>query len=312
MISGYGTTPAPSPRMNLPSRRTVLAGIGLMLLSVTLFSLNDAVGKWLVRGYPVGEALMIRSLTALALLAPFLWREGVAAFTAAPRPYLQILGAAISTTEVVCFFWSVGSLPLADVMTFYLSGPIYVTALAPFVLHEHVGWRRWAAVLVGFAGVLLALKPSAAALTAPALVALMGSLLYAGLLIMTRVLRNTANVVLVSSQVATTAIFGLAMAPLGWVTPPAGDLALMVLFGVLAMGGLACLNMSLKRAAASVVVPFQYTMIVWGVVLGFIVFGDQPRAHVLAGAAIIIAAGLFIFFREQRVAAPKDTVTLPP
>ncbi|HEV3184780.1 MAG TPA: DMT family transporter, partial [Xanthobacteraceae bacterium] len=296
---------------NLP-RGTVLAGIGLMLLSVSLFSLNDAVGKWLVKGYPVGEALMIRSLTALALLAPFLWRAGISVFTAAPRPRLQVLRAAISTTEVVCFFWSVGSLPLADVMTFYLAGPVYVTALAPFVLHEHVGWRRWAAVLIGFAGVLLALNPSAAALTAPALVALAGSLLYAVLLIMTRMLRNTANVVLVSSQVATTAIFGLAMAPLGWVTPPAGDLALMVLFGVLAMGGLTCLNMSLKRAAASVVVPFQYTMIVWGVVLGLLVFGDEPRLNVLAGAAIIIAAGLFIFFREQKVARPHETIAPRP
>lgn len=286
--------------MSNPSRKATFAGIGLMLLSVSLFSVNDAVGKWLVAAYPVGEALLIRSLVALALVAPFVWRQGVAAFTAAPRPRLQVLRAAISTTEVVCFFWSVGYLPLADVITFYLAAPIYVTALAPVALGEHVGWRRWAAVLVGFAGVLLALKPSGAALSAPALVALTGSLLYAGLLILTRVLRNTANAVLVSSQIASTGLFGLLAAPFGWVTPSPGDFALMVLFGVLAMGGLACLNLALKRTAASVVVPYQYTMIVWGVVLGLLIFGDKPRAHVIAGAGIIIAAGLFIFFREQR------------
>jgi drug/metabolite transporter (DMT)-like permease len=283
-----------------------------MLLSVSLFSLNDAVGKWLVKAYPVGEALLIRSLVALALLAPFVWREGRAAFAAAPRPRLQAVRALISTTEVVCFFWSVGYLPLADVITFYLAAPIYVTALAPFVLGEHVGWRRWAAVLVGFGGVLLALDPSAAALSAPALVALAGSLLYAVLLILTRVLRNTANVVLVSSQIATTAAFGFVMAPFGWVAPPPGDFALMVLFGTLAMGGLACLNLSLKKAAASLVVPYQYTMIVWGVVLGLLVFGDKPRAHMLAGAAIIIAAGLFIFWREQKVEAREPpSLSLP-
>jgi drug/metabolite transporter (DMT)-like permease len=286
--------------MSNPSRKATFAGIGLMLISVSLFSVNDAVGKWLVAAYPVGEALLIRSLVALALVAPFVWRQGVSAFTAAPRPRLQVLRAAISTTEVVCFFWSVGTLPLADVITFYLAAPIYVTALAPVALGEHVGWRRWAAVLVGFAGVLLALKPSGAALSAPALVALTGSLLYAGLLILTRVLRNTANAVLVSSQIASTGVFGLLAAPFGWVTPPPGDFALMVLFGVLAMGGLACLNLALKRTAASVVVPYQYTMIVWGVVLGLLIFGDKPRAHVIAGAGIIIAAGLFIFFREQR------------
>jgi drug/metabolite transporter (DMT)-like permease len=118
--------------------------------------------------------------------------------------------------------------------------------------------------------------------------------------------------VLVSSQVMTTAMFGVVMAPFGWVTPPVGDFALMVLFGVLAMAGLACLNLSLKKTAASVVVPYQYTMIVWGVVLGLAVFGDTPRANVLAGAGIIIAAGLFIFFREQKVATTEPpSLSLP-
>lgn len=297
--------PNDSP-MTPTSRKATIAGIGLMLSSVSLFSMSDAIGKWLVGGaYPVGEALLIRSLVALALVAPFVWRDGISAFTAAPRPRLQVLRVAVSTAEVVCFFWSVGTLPLADVITFYLAGPIYVTALAPFVLGEHVGWRRWAAVLVGFMGVLLALKPSSAALTAPALVALLGSLLYAVLLVLTRMLRHTANAVLVSSQIASTALFGLAMAPLGWATPPLADFALMVLFGLLGMGGVACLNMSLKRAAASVVVPYQYTMIVWAVVLGLLVFGDAPQAHVTAGASIIIAAGLFIFFREEKAARPE-------
>lgn len=298
--------------MTSSARGNVLAGIGFMLLSVMLFSLNGAIGKWLVAAYPMGEALLIRSLTALVLLAPFLWRAGLSAFTTAPRPRLQVLRATISTIEIVGFFWSVAYLPLADVITFYLAVPIYVTALAPFVLNENVGWRRWAAVLIGFAGVLLALKPSTAALTAPALVALAGSLLYAVLLIITRVLSNTANTVLVSSQVATTGVFGLIAAPFGWVTPPPSDFALMVLFGVLAMGGLPCLNMSLKRAPASVVVPYQYTTIVWGVVLGLVIFGDEPRAHVIVGAAIIIAAGLFIFFREQQASRRKETIAPRP
>jgi drug/metabolite transporter (DMT)-like permease len=241
--------------MSNPSRSATLAGIGFMLLSVMLFSLSGAIGKWLVADYPMGQALLIRSVVALLLLAPFLWSAGRSAFTTAPRPRLQVLRATISTIEIVCFFWSVAYLPLADVITFYLAVPIYVTALAPFVLGERVGWRRWAAVLIGFAGVLLALKPSTAALTAPALVALAGSLLYAVSLIITRVLRTTANIVLVSSQVATTALFGLIAAPFGWVTPPLGDFALMVLFGMLAVGGRPSLKRSLRRAPASVGVP---------------------------------------------------------
>src|SRR5215471_19206705 len=117
--------------MVTPVRANVLVGIGFMLLSVMLFSLSGAIGKWLVGAYPIGQTLLIRSVVALVLLAPFLWREGLVAFTTAPRPRLQVLRAMISTIEIVSFFWSVAYLPLADVITFYLAVPIYVTALAP-------------------------------------------------------------------------------------------------------------------------------------------------------------------------------------
>src|SRR5262249_60900014 len=98
--------------MSFSSRGTVLAGIGLMLLSVTLFSLNDAIGKWLVGAYPVGEALLIRSLVALALIAPFVWREGLSGVTAASAPRLRVLRAGISTPGRGGFFWAGGYPPL--------------------------------------------------------------------------------------------------------------------------------------------------------------------------------------------------------
>ena len=133
-----------------------------MLTGVFLFSLNDAVGKWLVATYSVGQLLLIRSATTLILLSPFIWRAGRAAFRSAPRPGLQMLRVVLSSLEVAMFFWAVGYLPLADAITFYLAGPIYVTALSALLLGERVGWRRWTAVLVGFFGVVIALRPSAA------------------------------------------------------------------------------------------------------------------------------------------------------
>ncbi|HEY8267500.1 MAG TPA: DMT family transporter, partial [Xanthobacteraceae bacterium] len=130
-------------------RTAVLAGIGLMLAGMFLFSINDAMGKWLVGTYSVGQLLLIRSVAALVLLAPFVWREGIAAYTNMERPGLQALRALLSTVEVAFFYWAVAYLPLADVVTFYLAGPIYVTALSVILLGEHVGWRRWTAVIVG-------------------------------------------------------------------------------------------------------------------------------------------------------------------
>src|SRR5260221_8190508 len=140
-----------------------------------VFSVNDALGKWLLVDYSVAELLLIRSAAALVLLAPFIRNTGVAAFTTAPQPALQIVRIVLSALEVAMFFWAVSYLPLADTVTFYLAGPIYVTALSVVLLGEKVGWRRWGAVMVGFVVVVLALRPSAASFTLPGLLALVGS-----------------------------------------------------------------------------------------------------------------------------------------
>ena len=282
-----------------PAARGAIAGVGLMLVGIALFSVNDALGKWLLATYSVGELLLVRSAAALVLLVPFVRRAGMAAFTQASRPGLQLARVALSTLEVAMFFWAVSYLPLADTVTFYLAGPIYVTALSVVLLGEKVGWRRWAAVLVGFAGVVLALRPSAASATLPALIALTGSVFFALLMIATRLLRETPNTVLVAGQIGGTLLFGAAIAPFGWITPSPRDFALMALFGLLSIVALACVNLSLKLAAASVVVPYQYTIIVWAIVLGYAVFGDMPDGFTLAGAIVIIMAGLYIFWREQ-------------
>ena len=302
-------SPPPAPTRTAGG---AVAGIGLMLAGIALFSINDALGKWLLATYSVGELLLIRSAAALILLAPFVRKAGLAAFTGAPRPGLQIVRVVLSTLEVAMFFWAVSYLPLADTVTFYLAGPVYVTALSVVLLGEKVGWRRWAAVLVGFAGVVLALRPSAASLTLPALIALIGSVFFAFLMIATRFLRETPNTVLVAGQIGGTLIFGAVVAPFGWVTPSPRDFALLSLFGVLSIMALACVNRSLKLTAASVVVPYQYTLIVWAIVLGYAVFGDVPDPLTLCGAAVIIAAGLYIFWREQMRGEREAAPTLHP
>jgi drug/metabolite transporter (DMT)-like permease len=287
-------------------------GIGLMLAGVTLFSINDALGKWLLGTYSVAELLLIRSISATVLIAPFIWQVGLAEFTSAPRPILQIVRIALSTIEVAFFFWAVSYLPLADTVTFYLAGPIYVTALSVVLLRESVGWRRWTAVLVGFAGVVLALRPSVASFTVPALIALTGSVCFAASLVTTRMLRATSNTVLVAGQIGATLLFGAAATPFGWVNPSPLDFSLMSLFGVISIVALACINLSLKLAAASVVAPYQYALIVWAIALGYFVFGDVPDPLTLTGGAVIIGAGLYIFWREQMGGRAEGASTVHP
>jgi drug/metabolite transporter (DMT)-like permease len=292
-------------------RSHTVAGIALMVLGIFLFCCNDALGKWLLATYSVWQMLLIRSIAALVILSPLMWRAGAGAFTGAPRPALQFLRVVMSVTESIMFFWAVTYLPLADTVTFYLAAPIYVTALSALFLKEPVGWRRWSAVIVGFVGVVIALRPSAATLTWPALIAITGSLFFSVFLITTRMLRGTHDVVLVSGTFAAMLVVSGAVAPLAWVAPSPGDFALMLLLGAVAMVAFACINRSLKLSPASVVVPYQYTMIVWAVGLGFFVFGDVPDAFTLAGAAIIAAAGLYILWREQIVARREPIVAEP-
>ena len=294
------------------SRSGTVAGIGFMLAGVFLFSLSDAVAKWLVASYSVGQMMLVRSAAMLILLGPFIWRAGRLAFVRAPRPFLQVVRVAFSALEVAMFFWAVAYLPLADAVTFYLAGPIYVTAIAALFLREPVGWRRWSAVLVGFAGVIIALRPSAAMFTLPALIALAGSVFYALLMVTTRVLRETDDTVMIATQYAGSLLLGAVMAPFAWVPLAAYDLTLLAGFGVLSLAALFCVNRSLKLAPASVVVPYQYTLIVWAGLLGWWGFGEVPDMYTLAGGTIIVAAGLYIFRREHGVMRREPVPVQPP
>src|SRR3954447_101649 len=156
-------------------RSARLAGIALMLAGVCMFAFGDALGKVLVARYPVNELLLLRAAVPLVILLTLIWRQR-ATLPRLERPWLQLLRMVLSTAEVAAFFVAVVSLPLADVITYYLAGPIFVTALSALILREHVGWRRWTAILIGFCGVLIALRPSAQTFSLPALIALGGSL----------------------------------------------------------------------------------------------------------------------------------------
>lgn len=293
-----------SPSSSAMPDRT-LAGIGLMLGAMFLFSLNDVMGKWLVATFGVAQLLLIRSLAAAAMLAPAIHRTGWRTIVQVERPWLHVLRAVCSTAEVAFFYWAVIYLPLADTVAFYLAGPIFVTLLAVMFLGEKVGWRRWLAVLVGFVGVLVAVNPTGQGMGWPALIAISGTLLFAALNILTRKLAGTNEVTLVTWQVMAALLFGLVVAPFRWVPMGWVDAALLGLLGIVSTLAHMGVNRSLKYAAAAVVVPYQYTLIVWAVLLGFIFFGDIPGWNVIIGSVIIVAAGLYIFIREQIRAKEK-------
>ena len=294
--------PAHSPAPARPSfLSTQNLGAAIMLGAMLMFSMNDTMGKWLVATYPVGELLLLRSGAGLLFLAPFLMRLPRGALVRVARPRIQALRVFCSTAEVICFYVAVTTLPLASVMTYWLAAPIYVAALSPLMLGERVGWRRWTAIGIGFLGVIIALDPSAATLSPPALISVVGSFLFALTLVYGRQLRGTPDTVLVFWHMGGAALAGLATIPFAWVTPDLPDFLMLSLLGVVAMLAHVGVNRALKLADAATVAPLQYTLLFWALVFGWLIFGEVPKPMTMVGAAIIVASGLFIVFREKKL-----------
>lgn len=276
----------------------VMLGVVLMLFGDLLFAVNDAVGKWLVASFALGQVLVMRSLGSFIVLMPMIARQGPRALLDVRQPGLLFGRAVMATADVSLFYAAVAYLPLADVITFYMAAPIYVAALSHFLLGERIGWRRWLAVGVGFAGVVIALRPSTAMFTLPSLFAVAGSIGFALTLILSRYLRSTSDTALVTSQTLVVMVVGIILSVSDWREAGFDIWIAMLFLGVVGTCAHLLLTRALKLAPASLLAPLQYTLLLWAVVFGFVFFGDIPDAQLLAGAAIIVFAGLFIFYRK--------------
>lgn len=284
-----------------------LPGILLFLTGVFFFAINDALGKWLVADYSVSQLMLLRSTGAAVVLAVLIWRT---------RPSLRLRDQwGLHLLRILCmagdtfaFYSATRDLPLADVMTFYMAAPLIITALSVPFLGERVGLHRWTAVLIGFCGVVLALRPSGAAFSAAALTALFGATMFALAITTTRKLRDTHWLTLVAWQFAGAGLIGAVGSPFGWVAPGALDVGLMFLVGIVAMACFVCITKAVAIAPASVLAPFQYTVIVWAAILGWLVWGDVPTLQIAIGNAIIVASGLYVLYRER----VRGTPPTPP
>ncbi|MEW9837016.1 DMT family transporter [Mesorhizobium marinum] len=288
-------------------RNQVLLGILLMLGGDFMFSLNDAMGKWLVVTLSVGQVVFVRSIGAFLVLGSMIAHQGPRALLVMDRPWLQFTRAMLAAVETVLFYAAVYYLPLADVMSFYMAGPIYVAALSHLLLGEPVGWRRWAAILVGFCGVLVMLQPTGS-FSLASFYALAGSVAFGLIIILGRMLRGTSDTTLVTWQTIGTLIVGGLLMIGNWKTPDAVEWSGMLLLGVVACLAHLMIVRALKLAPAALLAPMHYTMLLWAVAFGWAFFGDVPGPRILAGAAIVVLAGMFIFHRQKVVAtvAPED------
>ncbi|MCB1745005.1 MAG: DMT family transporter [Gammaproteobacteria bacterium] len=292
-------------RSSAPTR-----GIALVIASGAAFTCNDSMMKWLRADYPVGEAITLRGLFALlALLMLLPWMGGWRSLRIHDWR-AQITRGLLVCLTTVCFIAALRYMPLADAVGIAFSGPLFTVALAGLLLGERIGWRRWSAALFGFAGVLLMVRPSGAGLQPAALLPLVTALGGAVRDVLTRRMSLTdhSNATLAVSILAVVLFGGLSL-PLGalspeqrWIWPTGPHLLLFALAGVLLAIGQYCIIESLRLAQVGLVAPFKYTSYLWALLLGWLVWRDVPELGTALGATMVIGSGLFIFWREQRLA----------
>lgn len=281
-------------------RQLRLGVLGIVAAGL-LFTTSHALIKLEGGTYPLVQMMFFRGTFALIPLLPFFWREGSAVLRTA-RPGLHAIRCAAGIGSMICYFAALPLLPLADITALNFTMPLFVTALSVPLLAERVGWRRWTAVLVGFSGILLMVRPGASLLDPAILLALASAVGYAVAVICMRRLGSTERSATTTFYfTATSAIVGAVLLPFWWVPPTPSGWVILIMIGLI--GGTAQLLMTTayRLAPASIAAPFDYVSMVWAIGFGFVLWADVPTIGVLAGAVIVIASGLFILYREQKL-----------
>jgi len=282
-------------------RHNRLTGIGLMCGAVIAFACLDATAKYLNLYMDTLQVVWARYtggfvlafLVSNPLSRPGLMRTG--------RPGLQILRAAMMLGSTVTNFMAFRYLQLDQALSILFSTPFLVAILAGPMLGEWIGWRRWIAILVGFAGVLLVTRPGIGGMHWAAIYSVGSAIFYSLYIVLTRVLSRTdpSDTTLFYANILGAAAM-LPVLPFVWTMPDNPWLIfLMVVFGAFGSFGHYLLIAAHRLAPASVLAPFMYTQLLWATCFGYFVFGDMPNRWTLAGAAIVIASGLYLLHRER-------------
>ncbi len=279
-------------------------GLGIASAVTGLFGMSamDACAKLLGEGYAISQVILGRNAVGLlAVLAFVMIRSEGLAMLRPRRPGLLLLRTGASLGAGFLFFTSLRYLPLADAFAIAFASPLFITALSVPLLGEHVGLRRWAAVLIGFVGVLVIVQPGTDSFRIEGLLPLGAALFHAvGMLIGRKMTRDMTTSAIMFWPSLGAASVTLLLMPSQWQTPNAPDLGIFVLMGVIGTLGMALITQGYRYAPAAVIAPFDYSSLLWAVMFGWIFWRDIPGSPVWAGATILIACGLYILHRETR------------
>lgn len=278
-------------------------GISLSLMAFFSFSATDAIAKLLTQGMSPAVFTICAASLATPLLLGFYWLRGEEIVLKPNLPHLTLFRAITGGTTALCAFTAFQRLPLAEAYVFIFTVPMIITALSVVILKEKVGWRRWTAVIVGFIGVMIAFRPGVSEPQIGHLMAFgcafFGSI---GLITMRQIgqreKRSTLSLWVIIGNVLLPLPFAL-MDTAGWQSIAWRELGLLVMAATgFAFSQVAMISAT-RAISASQIAPFQYSQIIWGVALGWLLFSDWPSLFVWLGLVLIVGSGLYTWHREM-------------
>lgn len=276
-------------------------GIFYMCITMMMFVSMDTCAKYLVGLYPTMEVVWGRFVSQVLILLVVLAPRLRTVMKTQSLPF-QLVRSLFLLGATLCFFSGLNTIQVAEASAIMFTAPLMLTALAPFVLKEKVGIRRWASVLVGFAGAMIIIRPGQDAIAIGAFWVLGAAACYACYQVSTRLLSGQDSVL---TTLFYSALLGAVImsfiGPFHFQPPTSIDLAIMGLTGLFGTLGHFCMIKALTLAEASKVAPYSYTNLIWATIIGYILFDALPDIWTFVGAGVIIASGLYIIHREHRL-----------
>ena len=274
--------------------------IAFLMFGVLAGLCLDLCAKQLLRTHSLNQFVLLRSLIGLAmflLLAPRM--GGIGSLSTRRWPW-HLLRTLLAAGSMYGFFYGLARMPLVNALTLAFTAPLMVTALSVPLLGEHVGWRRWTAVLIGFSGVLLVVRPGIQGFTIASFAVLFAGFCYALLAITARKLADTETSYSLSVYVIAGPLVTAMLLSAGesWIAPDTSGWLLFLAAGACSVCAWVGIVGAYRRAPPALLAPFEYTAIVGGTVAGFLIWNERPDAWVIAGAIVISASGVFVAYRE--------------
>jgi drug/metabolite transporter (DMT)-like permease len=305
-------TGPPSPPLAEPAtpaaralRGNALRGVALMLVSTVVLSGMHASIRYLSETVHPFEIAFFRNLFALVVVLPWFLRYGATPLRTS-RFGLHVLRAALNAAAMLSFFYALSLAPLSEVTALGFTAPIFATLLAAPILRETVGLWRWSAILVGFVGTLIILRPGFGSLGAGQLLTLFSSLVWACALMTIKTLsRSESSVTIVTYMGLLMIPLSLAPALLVWQWPDLWQLSWLALIGVLGGIGQFAMTEALRQADTAVVMPVDFSKLIWATLLAWLAFGEVPDGFTWLGGGVIFISTFYITYRERKLARPR-------